>query len=114
MSRKAFLSSAASKPFRGGNERASDLNLGRQGAMNGAAVSYLKQSASLRLVKRPDQFEPFLDAMDHRVRIFAVGAVLDMSAFLGEAHDHLLEGPFLLRRVQVDRHRGAGAQRHQK
>jgi hypothetical protein len=64
MSRKAFLSSAALKSFRGGNERASDLNLGRQDTVSGAAVSYLKQPASLRLVKRRDQFEPFLDAME--------------------------------------------------
>jgi hypothetical protein len=37
-----------------------------------------------------------------------------VSAFLAQAHDDLLEGPFLPRRIQMDRHRGATTKRHQK
>ena len=82
--------------------------------MNGAAASYLEQSDSLRLVERPDQFDSFLDAVNHRSRIFAVGAVPDMYAFLAQSHDDLVEGPFLLGRIQMDSHRGAAAQGHQE
>ena len=74
-------------------------------------VGDLAQPLALLLVQRANQLDGLLDAMDHRVGLLAVGAILHMDPFLAQPHHHLLQRPLLARGVYLDGHRGTAAQR---
>ena len=82
--------------------------------MNGTMVGNLEQPEPLRLVERADQFDRFLDAVDHRAGLLAVGAVPAVNALLAKSYHDLLQRPFLSRGIEMDRHRCAAAERHEQ
>ncbi len=65
-------------------------------------------------VERAVQLDRALDPVEHPGLGFAVGAILGVNLGVAEPHHHALQGPLLAFGVKPQRHRGAGAQRHQK
>jgi hypothetical protein len=74
----------------------------------------LQQFGALRVIERPDQFDSFLDPMDHGIRLLAIGAVLHVNARLAEPDHDLFERPLFTRSVEMNRHRTAASQGHEQ
>jgi len=98
----------------GGNEVCADLDLVGQRAMDGALLCNLEQLISLRFVQCSDQFDAAQNAIDLRLWVITVDAVIGVNPFMSKPHDYLVKRPFFPGREYIDRHRGATTERHQK
>ena len=95
------------------DEVCADLDLVCKCAMYGTLLCNLDQLPALRFVQWPDQFNAAQNAINPRLWILTVCTVIGMDPFVSKPHDDLFKSPLFPNRVQIDRHRGATAKRHQ-
>ena len=98
----------------GGRSSVRMSGFARQRTVDRTLLGNLDEPRALGLVERADELEAQGDAVDLRLRVFAVDAVVGIDALVAQPHDHLVDRPFLPVGVHAHGHRGAAAERHQQ
>jgi hypothetical protein len=90
-------------------EHRPDFDPGCERAVERAFVGDLEQTAALVGAKGADKPQRSLDAVDHRILVFAVCTVLFVCLAMMQAHFHAFKWPALMRSVHLHGHGRAGS-----